>query len=224
MEAAEILERARSSEEPPPDWIVLPLQKRKVQIGMLGWAAGVLVGVGLFAFIAASTIPYNYQSGFYLGCFATVLLGICMFIGAGSLWAIITDVRRLRNAEKYVIVITPSEFVQQEGDRIVQVPLMYVRHVTARGAPPPERPEPGKQTLHDIPGAGEHVAGLLFGRGMTPRGFRQRRKRMHTPTTLAFLDAREDREIIVATDNSYGDTFLIAAHLKQYAASVQRVV
>jgi hypothetical protein len=46
---------------------------------------------------------------------------------------------------------------------------------------------------------------------------------MRTPTTLAFLDARNDVEVIVATDRSYGDPFEIAAVLKQYAARVQQL-
>jgi hypothetical protein len=223
MEAAEILERARAGEESPPGWLVLPLQKRRVATGILGWAFGILIGFGLFAFIASATIPYNYQHGFVTGCFATVLLGGSMFIGIGSLWALVIDARRLQRADHYLIVITPDEFVKQEGNTIVHVPLTYVRHVTARGAPPPERPAPGSNSLRDIPSAGEHLGGFIFGRAFFPQGFRQRRKRMRTPTTLAFMDTRNDSEVVVATDNSYGDTFEIAAYLKQYAARVQQM-
>src|SRR5690348_8882670 len=132
MEAAEILDRARSSEEAPPGWLVLPLLKRKVQVGILGWALGIIIGFGMFAFIASVTIPYNYQQGVLSGCFTTILLGIGLFIGAGSIWAMVFDVRRLRDADRHIIVITPEDFVKQEGNKIVHVPLVYVRHVTAR--------------------------------------------------------------------------------------------
>lgn len=223
MEAAEILERARADEESPPGWLVLPLQKRRVATSIAGWAAGILIGFGLFAFIASATIPYNYQHGFVSGCFSTILLGFSLFIGIGSLWALVSDARRLQRAERYLIVITPDEFVKQEGSTIVHVPLTYVRHVTARGAPPPERLAPGRNNLRDIPSAGEHLGGFIFGRALFPQGFRQRRKRMRTPTTLAFLDSRQNVEVVVATDNSYGDTFEIAAYLKQYAARVQQM-
>jgi hypothetical protein len=77
--------------------------------------------------------------------------------------------------------------------------------------------------MGEVPGAGENVAGFIFGRAFFPQGFRQRRKRMRTPTTLAFLDTRQDAEVIVATDSSYGDPFEIAAYLKQYAARVQQM-
>src|SRR6266852_8296586 len=96
MEAAEILERARSSgEETPPGWLVLPLLKRKLTTDIIGWVVGALVGFGLFAFIASVTIPYNFQQGAFSGCFATVLMLMTLFIGGGSAWSIITDVRRL---------------------------------------------------------------------------------------------------------------------------------
>lgn len=224
MEAAEILEKAReSSEETPPGWLVLPLLKSKLTSGLIGWVVGAIVGFGLFAFIASVTIPFNFERGFFTACFATVLMLMMLFIGAGSTISGIADIRRLRHLDKYLIVVTPDDFVKQEGDKIVHVPLAYVRYVTARGAPPPDRSTP-KNAMRDVPGAGENVAGFIFGRAFFPSGQKLRRKRMRTPTTLAFLDTRTDTEVVVATDNSYGDTFEIAAYLKQYAARLQQIV
>lgn len=224
MEATEILERAKASgEETPPGWLVLPLLKNKLISGILGWAVGAIIGFGLFAFVASVTIPYNFQQGFFTGCFATALMLTTIFIGAGSVWSLVMDARRLRRIEKYLIVVTPDDFVKQEGDKIVHVPLMYVRYVTARGAPPPDRSAP-RDTMQEVPRAGENVAGFIFGRAFFPSGQRVRRKRMRTPTTLAFLDTRTDSEVIVATDTSYGDTFAIAAYLKQYAARLQQIM
>ena len=224
MEAAEILERAReSSDETPPGWLVLPLLKSKLTSGLIGWVVGAIVGFGLFAFIASVTIPFNFERGFFTACFATVLMLMTLFIGVGSAISGITDIRRLRHLDKYLIVVTPDDFVKQEGDKIIHVPLMHVRYVTARGAPPPDRSTP-KNAMRDVPGAGENVAGFIFGRAFFPSGQKLRRKRMRTPTTLAFLDTRTDTEVVVATDNSYGDTFEIAAYLKQYAARLQQIV
>ena len=184
---------------------------------------GMIVGFGLFALIASIVIPHNYEQGVFSGCFTTFLLGMTLFIGVGSLWAMVSDIRRLRQADQYVIVITPDDFVKQEGDKIVHVPLMYVRYVTARGAPPPDRSTP-RNTIREVPSAGENMAGFIFGRAFFPSGQKMRRKRMRTPTTLAFLDTRTDSEVIVATDTSYGDTFEIAAYLKQYAARLQQIM
>ncbi|HLX56771.1 MAG TPA: hypothetical protein VKR83_07085 [Ktedonobacteraceae bacterium] len=224
MEAAEILDRARSDEDSPQGWLVLPLLKRKVQTGIVGWATGIIVGFGLFVFIAIDTIPYNYQQGAFAGCLSTALLLMTFFIGAGSAWSIIADVRRLRQADRHLIVITPDDFVKQEGEKIVHVPLTHVRYVTARGVPPPDRSTSGANAIREIPSAGENITGFLFGRGFSSSGQRRRRKRMRTPNTLAFLDTRTDTEVIVVSDGSYGDVFEIAAYLKQYAARVQQFV
>jgi hypothetical protein len=78
--------------------------------------------------------------------------------------------------------------------------------------------------MSEVPRPGDNFVGFLFGRGFIPSVSRQRRKRMRTPTTLAFLDARTDTEVVVATDASFGDTFMIAALLKQYANNVQQIV
>lgn len=224
MEAAEILERARTAgDETPPGWLVLPLLRKKLVSSMFGWVVGALVGFGLFAFIAIVTIPYNFQQSFFTGCFATVLMLMTLFIGVGSVWSLIMDARRLQHIENYLIVITPDDFVKQEGDKIVHVPLQYVRHVTARGTPPPDRSTP-RNAMGEVPRAGENVAGFIFGRAFFPSGQKMRRKRMRTPTTLAFLDTRTDSEVVIATDTSYGDTFEIAAYLKQYAARLQQIM
>src|SRR5260370_30653221 len=149
MEAAEMLERARSSgEETPPGWLVLPLLKHKLTTGIIGWVFGALVGFGIFAFIASVTIPYNFQQGVFSGCFATVLMIMTLFIGVGGTWSIILDVRRFRQIEKYLIVITPDDFLKQKGDKIVHVPLTCVRYFNASRTPPPYPPASYKATCH----------------------------------------------------------------------------
>jgi hypothetical protein len=224
MESAEILDQARVSDEAPHGWIVLPLLRNKVAIAIAGWIIGAIIGLGLFALMASVMIPNNFQNGPPAAIFSAILLGVVLFIGIGSIWATIGDIGRLRNADKYLIVITPEDFVKQEGKKIIHVPLRYVRHVTARGVPPPDRTAPSGGAISEVPRPGDNLVGFLFGRGFIPTVSRQRRKRMRTPTTLAFLDARTDTEVVVATDASFGDTFMIAALLKQYANNVQQIV
>jgi hypothetical protein len=224
MEADEILAQAKASPEAPQGWTVLPLSRRNLTIGILGWVFGIFLGLGLFAGIAFIVIPTNYQHGIGPAIFSTVLLAIFLFIGLGSLWTLILDVQRLRHADEYLIVLTPRDFVKQERNKVVHVPLVHVRYVTARGKPPPDRTPSGENQLRQIPGAGEGIAGFFFGRGIVPSGASMRRKRMRTPTSLAFIDTRTDSEVIVVTDEAYGDPFMIAALLKQYAAGVQEIV
>ena len=223
MDSSEILMDAKTSSEVPHGWIVLPLLRSKVILGIIGWILGILLGLGLFTGLALIVIPYNYQHGFGPALFSSILLGILLFIALGSAWAVIVDIRRLQQADKHLIVITPEAFVKQEGEKIIHVPLMYVRYVTARGAPPPDRSAASERVDRSSLNAGENVIGFFAGRGFTQSGMRWRRRRMRTPTTLAFVDSRTETEVTVVTDGSYGDPFMIAALLKQYAASVQHI-
>jgi hypothetical protein len=203
---------------------VLPLLRNKVIVGMVGWVFGMIVGFGLFAFIAPIVIPNNYEHGIVAVLFTTLILGIFLFIGIGSVWSLTIDAGRLHNADKYLIVITPEDFVKQEKQKVTHVPLTCVRYVTVRGVRPPERSTPSGNTVRDIPGVGENVTSFFLGRGLVPSGQRWVRRRRRVPTSLAFIDTRTDEEVIVVTDGAFGDPFMIAAQLKRYVASVHEFV
>lgn len=210
MEATHILTQVSAEEGVPHDWLVFTLLRQKVLVGILGWIVGVLMGGLLFAFMAPIMIPHNYQIGVAAAIFSTIILAIVIYVCLGSLWAMATDIQRLRHADRHVIIITPTDFVKQEGTKVIHVPLEYVKYVTARGAPPTDRSQ--ETARREARPTGEGMSGLLFGR-------RGRRKRARTPSTLAFVDSRSDTEVIVTTDKAYGDPFYIAAHLKEYAAA-----
>ena len=228
MQAEEILTKARTSTELPQGWIVFPLLRNKVLLGIAGWVFGIFIGMFLFALVAPIVIPNNYQRGFGAALFTTLLLGIFLFIGLGSLWSLMLDVRRLMHADRHIMVLTPDDFVKQEGNKIIHVPCVNIRHVTARGTPPPDRTPPTGSAVEQVSGVGENTASFFLGRrmvgalGTTRSGSNSRSRGRRTPTTLAFVDTRTEREVIVTNDNSFGDTFQIAALLKQYAANVQQ--
>jgi len=219
----EILEKAKLGEDAPQNWVVFPLLRQKLLLAMAGWVFGIILGLGLCGLLGSIVIPYNYEHGAGPAIFSTILLGLLLFVGLGSAWALWGDIRRLQEIDTHLLVITPDAFVKQEGKKIIHVPLMYVRHVTARGAPPPEQDVLSGQREKTIPNAGENFTGFFFGRGFTPSGMRRRRKRMRTPTTLAFIDSRTDSEVTVVTDEAYGDPFTIAAFLKEYASRAQNI-
>ncbi len=227
MEADDILMQAKSSDGPPYGWILLPLSRRQVMTGIGGWVFGILMGLGLFTAVAFTVIPGNYQIGTAAAVITSILLAALLFIGLGSIWAAYVDTRRLMDSDRHLIVITPDDFVKQEGDKVIHVPLMNVRYVTARGVPPPDRTPSRINPIRQMSGPGENMSSMIFGRNIMPTGNstgpRFRLRRMRTPTTLAFLDTRTDTEVIVATDKAFGDPFTIAALLKQYAASAQNI-
>jgi len=225
MEAEEILTQARGSGELPQGWLAYPLLRHKVILAILGWAFGILMGLGLLIAIGSVVIPDNYERGLASTIFTTILLGILLFIGLGSAYLLFMDVLRLKNVDKHVIVITPENFVKQEGSKIIFVPLTHVRHVTTRGVPPPDRtpPQESESGVRNLPGVGENAASFFVGRALLPSGSRWRRKRMRTPTSLAFIDSRTDQEVTVVTDTAHGDPFEIAAHLKRHVASLHEI-
>jgi hypothetical protein len=228
MQAEEILTKVRTGDELPEGWLVFPLLRNKVMLSMGGWLFGIFMGIFLFVLIVPIVIPSNYQRGFGAALFTTLLLGIFLFIGLGSLWSLIADIWRLQHADRYTMVLTPDDFVKQEGNKIIHVPCVNIRHVTARGTPPPDRTPPTGSAVEQVSGVGENAASFLLGRRMvgalgSRSGGNSRRKGRRTPTTLACVDTRTDREVIIANDNSFGDTFYIAALLKEYAASAQQI-
>jgi hypothetical protein len=219
MEAAEILAQAKAGPDAPYGWIVLPLSRNKVIWGILGWIFGIILGLGLFVVVALAAIPTNYENGLFPALLSTVFLAILLFVGLGSAWALFADVNRLLHTDQHIIVITSEDFIKQEGNKIIHVPLSSVRYITARGQRPPDRTVE-RQT---VPGSKENMLGFVFGRGLVPSGEGWRRKRMRTPTSLAFVDSRTDSEVTVVTDNAYGDPFMIAALLKEYTGHVQNI-
>ncbi len=220
MNAEEILETARTSSTLPHGWIVLPLSRTKVVLGIVGWLFGIVLGLGLFIIALFATIPSNFQHGIGIEIFTLILFAVLLFIGLGSIWMLVQDILRVMNAHKHIIVITPQDFVKQEGNKIVTVPLTSIRYVTARGTPPPDRTAPRGSVVSQMPSMGERMSGFFLGQAATREGARTHRRHRRTPTTLAFVDTRTDDEVVVVTDGSYGDPFMIAALLKQYAASV----
>ncbi len=217
MEAEEILAQAKAQTEPPAGWKVFPLLRKTLMLNLLGWAFGFILGTGLLAVAIPDVIPTNYQNGPVSAFFTTLLLGILLFIALGSLYSFIGDARRLRDAARHLLVITPYDFVKQEGTKIIHVPLVNVRYVTTRGVQLPKKSE--ETSIRNLPGTGENTVAFFLGRGLVPSGQRWLKRRRRTPTSLAFIDTRTDTEVIALTDSAYGDPFLIAAYLKEYAAS-----
>lgn len=224
MESVQILTQATAEEGIPGDWLVFPLQRRKVVIGILGWIFGALAGGLLFAFMAPIMIPHNYLNGVFSAVFSTIILGVVLYVCLGSIWAMITDIVRVREADKHIIIITPEDFVKQEGQKIIHVPLQYVKYVTARGAPAADPKEEAEEDTQST-SVGASIGSLFIGRraatSLSKGGLG--RRRMRTPTTLAFIDSRTDKEVVVVSDKAYGDPHQIAASLKEYAknATVQ---
>src|SRR5437763_5800644 len=98
----EILEKAKLATETPQDWVVFPLLRQKLLLAMAGWVFGIILGSGLFVLLGSIVIPYNYQHGVGPAILSTLLLGILLFVGLGSVWALWIDIRRLQQIDTHL--------------------------------------------------------------------------------------------------------------------------
>ncbi len=222
MDADEILTRARVERERPDSWAVFPLLRNKLIGGILYWIFGIVFGAGLLALIVPIVIPFNYTHGVAPAIVSTILLAVLLFMTIGSLVLFFLDLRRLLKRNEHLIVMTTTDFVKQEGQKVVHVPLSAIKYVTPRGRAPIDRTPPTGESVRQVPAMSENVMTLFIGRGLTQAVTKPkmpRRKRLRTPTSLAFLDTRDDTEVVVVNDTAYGDPFFIAAVLKQRVAS-----
>lgn len=223
MNADAILARVRAGEEPPENWIVFPLLRHKIIMAILGWLGGMIMGGGLLLVTIPIVIPGNYEQGIVAAIVTTLILCVIAFIFIGSLVLLVSDIHRLAGIGKQLIVITEEDFVKQEGTKITHVPLVHVRYVTARGRPPVEDHLSVDTNESDTsPGQMPSVRANMFGMFTGHRATgatKMRRGRMRSPTSLAFIDARTEKEVTVVNDGAYGDPFLIAAALKEQAAA-----
>ena len=224
MQAEEILTTAKTNVngDLPQGWVVLPLLRQKLVSAMAWWVVGMIMGFGIFAFVASVAIPDNFVHGPGLAIFSALVLTVTLFVGLGSFVVLVTDIRRLREASEHMIVLTPDDIVKQEGKKVTHVPLLDIQNVTARGVPPPDRTVSDEPAIRNVPGSSDNMLGFVVGHGAVGRGFQYRRSRMRTPTTLAFLDTRSNKEVVLLTDNVFGDPFTIAELLRQYVDSAAR--
>lgn len=214
MEAAEILATARSSDA-PSTWVILPLQRKQVGLSILGWVMGAILGLSLFVGLFLATWPDNFQHGTGGIIITSLFLALLAFTGIGSLWLLVQDALRLMRADRSIIVITPQVYCKQDGSKIDLVPLEEVGYITTRGSRSPGSRSSwasygssgsSKPAADDHVSSGSSARGMLFGRRRNPRG----------PTSVAFVDLRNDKKIIVTNDHSYGHPYDLGETLRAF--------
>lgn len=212
-EPQRILDVARSGER-PREWFVWPLRREIVKRAIAGWAVTGIIGLLLFVPVALVTVPSNFQHGSGLAVFTIVLLVILGLIGFGGLALCAADILRLARANQYLLVMTPDDYVKQTPQRTIHVPMTAVAYVTLKGVKPPPNPDTERavsQTLLMM----RRYGGVMGIPGTSRREFRR-------PPSLAFLDQRTKREVIVATDDSFDQLAVLEEILNLYAGGRSR--
>ncbi len=208
MDAEEILTIARTATEPPESWTVIPLNQQITRQAAILWTGGSLVGFGLmiWLYIAVANIFSFYSIQFFF----MLVLG---FIGVGSAFVVVGRVRKLLDADHYLIVLTPEVFVQQRGKTITEVPLRNVANLTLRGV------FGGNVAYTQYDERDPRNAAFSLNQML---GGRQTQRARRTPDSLAFIDTRTDSPVIIAEDNSFGELPIIEELIRQYVESMPR--
>lgn len=215
MDAQMIIATVRSGSV-PHDWNVWPLNVQHVRRGLFGWIGITAVGFLLLISAAMATIPGNFEHGAGGVFFTTLILGILAGLAFGGLGIALFDVWRLVHADEFYIIMTPDDFVLAEPRRTVHVPMENVSYITLRGW----------QTQQQQ--AAEELRGMGSASGRTPIASAVRitpfvrPRRPRTSSSLAFVDSRDNSTVVVATDASFEDLFVLEQVLNDHASAKQR--
>lgn len=212
MEPEMVLGTARSGNL-PSGWNVWPLRRDRVRRSIYGWAATSLVAFAILIPVSVVTVPGNFEHG-NLGFFTTgLLLAILAVVAVGGLCICFYDVWRLRHADDYLLVMTPEDLVKAEPKKVTHVPMDKIGYITLRGVKRAEYRPQTSPSLDDMRRQQrEDLASASLGPGaMLNRmvGSNFRRKPPESPS-LAFVDLRDDSEVVLATDNTFDE--LAALH------------
>jgi hypothetical protein len=213
MDAAQVLALALSGSA-PRDWYVWPLRRDRVLRAALGWGGITLFGFLLFVPLVLITVPDNFKHGVGLMVATLALLALVGAVAFGGASLLIADLWRLGRLGAHTLVITPEHYLKVEPGRSTLVPMTAVAYVTLKGVKVPASPhDQAAETA--VMRAGR--PGGALGLGWRSGGFRREPNRA---PSLAFLDARTNTEVIVATDDTYEELPVLAEVLNLYARGV----
>jgi hypothetical protein len=220
MEAAEILSTARSGSA-PSNWVILPLRRNQVALAMAGWVLGTVMGLGLFIALFLATWPDNFERGTVGIIITSFFLAILAFTGVGSLWALLVDGLRLLRADQSIIVITPDTYCKQDGNKITLVPLEEIGYVTTTGVRSPNKQS--SWAMHRPASAPNYDPEdrQVSATGVVGRFFGFRRK-PHGPISVAFVDMRTNKKVVVTSDHSYAHPYELGETLSWYVEAYRR--
>lgn len=189
----------------PANWSVWRLRRDYVAKGMLEWALTSVVGFVLLVPIFLVTVPVNYHNGVGAAIFTSIVLLALAGLAFGGLGLLMSDLLRLLRADQYLLVMTRGDFLKVEPGRLTHVPMQYVGYVTLKGIKVATAGGARSQT----PAASQaHWYSAIRAGRMGVFGGRRRRE-LRRPPSLAFLDLRTNREVIVSTDDAFGELYAV---------------
>lgn len=215
MEAETVMATVRSGAA-PSEWNVWPLRRDRVLVGAAKWGLLALVGFALFVPVALATIPADFNhTGAVQQSVATIIILLVGTVAFGSLWLAIEALLRVRRASDYWLVITPDLFLKAEPRRLYQIPLEDIADITLKGVEQPNDFAASQPTL--AMGQFSRIADRMGVMGAMSR-------RSRSAPSLAFRDRRDNRTIIVGTDDSFDHLGAIDLILRERAGKREEAV
>jgi hypothetical protein len=188
-----------------------------VLFSALKWAALAIIGFALFIPAAVAMVPANFDGDAMKGILSSVILVILGAVAFGAFGLAAHELWRVARARDYLLVMTPDHYVKFMPGKAKHVPMSEIAYVTMRGVRLPEpvsnRPRP------DITSSFGLANGFLM-RGGDTVDHLMRRNYRRAPASLAFMDLRKRREVIVATDDSFDALPILEQVLHDYAHGI----
>jgi hypothetical protein len=215
MEPQEIIATAESNSF-PANWHVWTL-RRGLVFREVAWQTFIsvcgflLLGYGLYA-----TIPDNFTQGAWKIGLTICLLLLFAVMAFGGLALIAGDINRLRLAGRFLLVMTPNDFLKRTPGGVVHVPMEHVTDlrligVKARTQEDMERPGVGSvrmlNPLSSLVGVGAYIT-LMRTPRMQPK--------------LTFVDDRTSKLVVVGQDHTFEDLGALEYILRIYVGDKER--
>src|SRR6185312_2095537 len=212
MEPQEIISSAESGSY-PANWHVWTL-RRGLVFREIAWQTFIsvcgflLLGYGLYA-----TIPDNFTDGPWKIGLTICLLALFAVMAFGGFALMAGDINRLRLAGRYLLVMTPDDFLKRTPGSIIHVPMEYVTDlrligVKARTQEDMERPGGMMQSIR-FPGVFNGIS-LMRTPRMQPK--------------LTFVDDRTSKLVVVGQDHAFEDLGALEYILRIYVGDKERAL
>ena len=213
MEPQEIIATAESNSF-PANWHVWTL-RRGLVFREVAWQTFIsvcgflLLGYGLYA-----TIPDNFTQGAWKIGLTICLLLLFAVMAFGGLALMAGDINRLRLAGRYLLVMTPDDFLKRTPGGVVHVPMEHVTDLRLVGVK--------SRTQEDMERPGGTVcspcarSNVLIGTSLT--------RTPRVQPKLTFVDDRTGKLVVVGQDHAFEDLGALEYILRIYVGDKERAL
>ncbi len=214
MDAESVLAVARA-DHPPSEWNVWPLRRDYVLKSVAKWGALGIVGFAMFIPTAIATIPSDFiGTSLASQTIAILILALIATVAFGGVGIALHDLWRLSRARDYWLVITPETFVKAEPGRVIETPLEHVTDLTLKGVRlPGEGNSPNGAPMSQF-----IMSGRLIDFANTAGVPGVARQRARGNASLAYRDSRDNKEVVICTDDTFDNMGAIYQILRDRAA------